>query len=344
MKVRCLQRVVSNFFKFILWLILFWPIAGFALHFPINNPKQQLVGGRIRNVQMGVKDTFSTIAQRFDLGYYPLFEINPNADPDNPQPGSVLLLPTKYILPQPLSLQKSNIVVNLAELRLYYYSAKQHRVYIFPVGIGKEGWMTPLGHLRIVAKIANPTWVVPESIRKFRTARGEPVPKQITSGPNDPLGYYALRLSDTSYLIHGTDDPVGVGRRSSAGCIRMYGKDIKQLFAMAKVGTPVTIIEQPYKVCVLGKKLYFEAHLPLYEQRLKLHGDITPALNIVTKLAKAHKLQVSSQQILVMAKQHLGVPRLLRTWPYPPKKPVKHKSVKHQKAKLPRHRYPHSKA
>ena len=56
------------------------------------------------------------------------------------------------------------------------------------------------------------------------------------AGPDNPLGDYALSLSWANYLIHGTNKQKTVGLRSSSGCIRMYDKDIKELFYLVKKG------------------------------------------------------------------------------------------------------------
>ncbi|NIP29109.1 MAG: L,D-transpeptidase family protein, partial [Candidatus Dadabacteria bacterium] len=126
---------------------------------------------------------------------------------------------------------------------------------------------------------------------------------------DNPMGEYALRLSNPEYLIHGTDDPVGVGRRSSAGCIRMYPKDIKQLFSLVNKGTRVFIINEPYKVSNENSRIYLEAHMPLHEQRIKMAGDFTRIVNAVKSSAKQNINHIDWQQVLQVAKEHLGIPQ-----------------------------------
>jgi L,D-transpeptidase ErfK/SrfK len=69
-----------------------------------------------------------------------------------------------------------------------------------------------------------------------------------------------MGLSIPGYGIHGTNEPYGVGRRVSHGCIRLYPKDIKKLFFRVPNGTRVRIIYQPIKVGRSGTKLYVEVH------------------------------------------------------------------------------------
>ena len=167
-----------------------------------------------------------------------------------------------------------------------------------------EKWNTPEGLFHIVGKETHPVWIVPDSIRKYRAQHGNAVKKIVPAGASNPMGDYALRLSNTAYLIHGTNDAVGVGRRSSAGCIRLYPEDIKQLFAMVKVGTPVHIINQPYKACLNANKVYLEAHIPLSEQRAKMKGDFSAAVQVVSKVHKNR----DKQSIIKIAQEHLGIP------------------------------------
>jgi L,D-transpeptidase ErfK/SrfK len=270
-----MKTFLKNIFSIIL---LSLPLLGLANDFFWT--KNAMVG-KVQNVQLQPTDDYPSIAQKYDIGYYELYEANPGVDPDSPVAGTILIIPTQYILPKELD---NNIVINLAEMRLYYASSTLHKVFIFPIGIGKEGWNTPIGVFKIANKIKNPSWTAPDDVYRYRIAHGEKIPRVIPPGKNNPLGQYAFRLSNPTYLIHGTDDPVGVGRRSSAGCIRMYGEDIKKLFSMINIGTEVHIINTPYKAAQINDEIYLEAHMPLYEQRVVMHDDVSLATNIVKNI------------------------------------------------------------
>jgi lipoprotein-anchoring transpeptidase ErfK/SrfK len=116
------------------------------------------------------------------------------------------------------------VVLNLAEMRLYYYPkavpGERRKVITHPLGIGREGWNTPLGKTEVVRKVANPSWYPPESIRKEHAAEGDILP-EVVPGPNNPLGQFALYLGFKGYLIHGTDKSYGIGMRVSHGCMRL---------------------------------------------------------------------------------------------------------------------------
>ncbi len=67
-----------------------------------------------------------------------------------------------------------------------------------------------------------------------------------------------MNLGWTGYLIHGTNRPYGIGRRSSHGCMRMYPEDISVLFAAVNAGTPVTVIDAAYKLGWQGNTLFLQ--------------------------------------------------------------------------------------
>jgi L,D-transpeptidase ErfK/SrfK len=142
-------------------------------------------------------------------------------------------------------------------MRLYYFQPHhKDQVTTYPVGIGDEGWDTPLGTYKIVEKIVKPAWHVPASIR----AQKPELPEIVPPGPNNPLGTHALRLSIGTVLIHGTDRPFGVGRRVSHGCIHLYPEDITKLFREVPLGTPVTIVRQQVKAAVVNGRVLVEIH------------------------------------------------------------------------------------
>ena len=294
---------------FLLIFILIWPTLGYGLVFDLPKNGDELVG-EAKVTQVKQDEDFSDIAMRFDLGYYEMFEANPGVNPDSPPVNAVLIVPTQYILP--LELKKNTIVINLAEMRLYYQPKDGNKIYIFPVGIGKEGWETPTCEITIIRKVKDPKWVVPESIYKFREAIGDKIEKIMPPGPDNPMGKYALILSGTELLrIHGTNLPAGVGRRSSAGCIRLYENDIEQLYKLVSIGTKVIIINKPYKAGWFGKKLYLEAHMPLFEQRIEMGDDIKPALDVVSAATKSRNVIVDWKKVSAIVKEHLTVPRVV---------------------------------
>jgi L,D-transpeptidase ErfK/SrfK len=223
--------------------ILLCPYPSWALKCFTLSPDTTLYGTP-RWVEANDEDTLLDIARDFDLGYNQIIAANPGLDPWVPVKGNLVQIPLAVVLPQERI--KSGIVVNLAEMRLYYFFSNGGHDYFLtaPIGIGTEGFLTKLGSYKIKSKTANPPWVVPESIRKVEPE----LPAEVPPGPDNPLGDYAFRLSEMLYAIHGTNKPWGIGRRVSHGCIRMYPEDIAELYPMIAVGTTVHVIYEPIKI------------------------------------------------------------------------------------------------
>jgi len=235
------------------------------------------VVGRDSNVLTVYEDTLPDIAHRYSLGYYEIIRANPGVDVWLPGAGKQLTLPGRHILPAG---PREGLVVNLAEHRLYYFpKLRPHEkpiVITYPVSIGKMDWRTPLGDTRVIAKITHPAWYPPESIRKEHEKNGDPLPKMVGPGPDNPLGDFALRLAAGrgEYMIHGTNNPVAVGMAVTHGCIRMYPEDVAALFALIPVGTKVRLVNEPVKVAWVDGRLFLEAHPPVDEEGQSVRPDV----------------------------------------------------------------------
>lgn len=233
-----------------------------AVTFPLPPEGDDLVGDTFTYTAV-YEDTFSDIARFYDLGFRQLKAANPKIDPWVPGEGAVVTIPQQYILPPG---PRKDIVINLAELRLYYFPKDRNEVITYPIGIGREGWTTPVGEANVISKKKDPVWTPPESILQEHAAKGDPLPKVVPAGPDNPLGQHALYLSMRGYLMHGTNKPYGVGMRVSHGCMRLYPEDIAKFFEQVPIGTHVRIINEPFKAGWHQGKLYISAHPPLTEQ------------------------------------------------------------------------------
>ena len=235
---------------------------------PPSQAEQQAQLARSYEVQQ--EDTFVDIARAFDLGYVELVAANPGVDPWLPGVGRRIVIPDTHLPP---AAPPHGIVINLGDLRLYYFAPGGSQPLTFPIGIGQEGWGIPLSHTTVIRKRVNPTWVPPASIRAERPD----LPAAIPPGPDNPMGGFALDLGWTSYAIHGTNTPYAVGRRVTHGCIRLYPEDIERLFPLIPVGTHVTVVEQPVKFAWRDGELYMESHATgLQVDELEQEGQLTP--------------------------------------------------------------------
>ena len=222
--------------------------------------------GREERVVTQYEDTLYEIAQRYSLGSEEIVRVNPGIDPWLPGAGKEVVIPGERVLPPGA---QDGIIVNLPEHRLYYFpkakAGEPRRVITYPVSIGKMDWHTPLGRTTVVNKKERPSWTPPASVRKEHIANGDPLPAVVPPGPDNPLGEYAMRLGipKGAYLIHGTNNPIAVGMAVTHGCIRMYPDDIKALFPLVPVGTPVYLINEPVKLAWIDGQLLLEAHPPV---------------------------------------------------------------------------------
>ena len=128
------------------------------------------------------------------------------------------------------------IVVKTGERRLYYVIDGQ-RALRFPVGVGRDG-KTWTGVAWVEGKYVKPAWSPPDEIRRERPS----LPRTVAGGAaNNPMGAAALTLRGGEYAIHGTNRPASIGGFVSYGCIRMYNRDIVELYRLVDIGTPVIV-------------------------------------------------------------------------------------------------------
>jgi L,D-transpeptidase ErfK/SrfK len=241
------------------------------------------VFGEVKVVEARFEDTFIALARTHNVGYEELRQANPGVDEWLPGAGTKITIPSRYVLPRA---PQRGIVVNVAELRLYYFPADSgplpegvapgsRKVVTHPISIGRMDWSTPLGTTTITAKVANPSWYPPQSIRDEHAARNDILPRVVPPGPDNPLGRHAMRLGLPGYLIHGTNKPSGVGMRVTHGCVRMFPEDIEALYKTVPTGTTVNIVNQPVKLgWTVDGTLYLEAHPALHESNVD--GENTP--------------------------------------------------------------------
>jgi L,D-transpeptidase ErfK/SrfK len=260
--------------------------------FPLA-PDQDLIGqpGQIEAEQ---KDTLPDIARQNHLGFDEIIAANPGVDTWLPGAGRVVRLPIEHLLP---NVPRTGIVVNLPDGRLYYFRSDSNNrlaVEIHPISVGQMDWKTPIGVTQIVQKEKNPTWYPPKSVRDKHLQDGDVLPASIPPGPDNPLGEYALRLGipGGAYLIHGTNNPVGVGMQITHGCIRLYPEDIAILFSEVAVGMDVRLVNQRIKTGWVDGALYLEVHHPLEATNPKDVEDPTSLTRAIVAATKTRRVAI----------------------------------------------------
>jgi L,D-transpeptidase ErfK/SrfK len=281
-----------------------------ATQYPLTDA-QALMFGEIETITAFGEDTLPDLARRYSLGYEEIQKANPGVDLWLPGEGTPILIPNQRLLPT----IREGIVVNLPEHRLYYFpkakKGETPQVITFPVSIGKMDWSTPLGKTRVVDKRKNPTWTPPESVRKEHAERGDPLPPVVKSGPDNPLGLYAMRLAITpgAYLIHGTNNPIAVGMAITHGCIRMYPEDIEALFPLVPVGTPVWLVNEPVKVARVDGQVWLEVHPPIDDQGQRAEVDLEGFYALANAALGETPAAIHWDFVLATLKEAAGLPQ-----------------------------------
>ena len=199
--------------------------------------------------------TLLEIAKKTDMGFFELQIVNDILNPFDIKKGQVVIIPRRRVIPA-FYFEFGTIYINLEEKRLYYPLIIKGKQYVitFPVGVGTDNANEPIGEFEITEKRKNPIWYPTSRLRK----EDPTLPKAVPSGKNNPLGTRAMRLGETTYLIHGTNKPYGIGMKVSHGCIRMYNRDVEKLYEIVEEGTTVKIFRKTIKVGNKNDKDYLE--------------------------------------------------------------------------------------
>ncbi|MCW4782411.1 L,D-transpeptidase [Enterobacter chuandaensis] len=242
-----------------------------AVTYPLPPEGSRLVGAPVTVVvPEGNTRPLEYYAAQYGQGLSNLLEANPGVDPFLPKAGTTLTIPQQLILPDTV---REGIVVNVAEMRLYYYPPGSNTVEVLPIGIGQAGRETPRNWVTAVErKQEGPTWSPTPNTRRAYAAEGKTLPAFVPAGPDNPMGLYAIYIGRL-YAIHGTNSNFGIGLRVSQGCIRLRNNDIKYLFDNVPVGTRVQLIDRPVKVTTEpdGSR-WVEVHEPLSRNRAEFES------------------------------------------------------------------------
>ncbi|MGE0624488.1 MAG: L,D-transpeptidase family protein [Pseudomonadales bacterium] len=258
------------------------------------------VVGAVTTLKLAYEDTLASIAEEYGVGFREIVDANPGVDPWLPGEGTIIVLPTQYVLP---STPREGIVINVAEYRMYFYPAGGNRVITFPVGVGREEYRTPLIKTQTVASIRNPSWTPTKDARREHAEYGDILPPVVPPGPENPLGELAIQLKIPGYFIHGTNKPFGVGQKVSHGCIRLHNEHVLTLAELAPSGTPVYIVNEPVKVGVRYDEVFLEIHRDLYEE-----PDQESLKHVVLEKSGDHAANLDWQRVAQVLDDLKGIP------------------------------------
>jgi len=247
-------------------------------------------------------DTVLDVAYRHRLGFDNVARANPDVPVWIPEPGTVVHLPTRLILPD---VSPRGLVINVPEMRLYDFTVKGEPE-VFAIAIGDEVDPSLHGAFRIGGKREDPVWNVPKSIREEKPE----LPAAVPPGPDNPLGDRWMTIGNTSYGIHGTNNNWSIGRTATHGCVRLYNDEMRRLYERVPTGTRLELVYQPVKLGLDGDAIYAEAHPDVYGRE---PDRLAAPLAKLSALGLAEHVDLDAlQQVIDDAK---GVPVRIGTRP-----------------------------
>jgi len=283
---------------------LFFSTQALAATYNLPSNNEALIG-KMQSAVVNSSDTTATVAQNYDLGYNSIEDANAEFNPSRLPKGSELKIPTYHLLP---SLPRKGIIINLSEMRMYYFPKGSNKVMTYPIGIGKIGKTIPIAETNVIKKKKDPIWIPPEDIRQFNMDQGVILPRIMPPGPDNPLGPYAIYLGLPTYLIHSTIFPESVGRRASFGCIRMYKSDIESFFPTIEKGVPVVITTNTVKIGWQDNKLYMESHYPLEEHGDETDTSLSGVVDLINQTSSQKLPLINWELVSYLAKVRDGIP------------------------------------
>jgi L,D-transpeptidase ErfK/SrfK len=283
------------------WLLLALAGAAAAQERPVLQP----VVGSEQKALVVEGDTLLDLAFRHRVGFQALQRLNPGVDPWIPEPGTIVRLPTRMVLPDA---PHEGLVVNVPEMRLYDFTVEGDGPEIFAVAVGDAVDPTILGSFRVGRKRRDPAWYVPASIQQEKPE----LPPVVPPGPGNPLGSRWMTIGETTYGIHGTNNRWSIGREATHGCVRLYEDRMEELFDRVETGTPVRLVYQPLKWGVDGDRLVLEVHPDRYDH---LAHPLQAALATPRALGLLHAVDVDAVRRVV--EEARGVPAAVGTLPAP---------------------------
>ena len=130
------------------------------------------------------------------------------------------------------------IVIRTGERKLYFVTAPGEAIR-YTVAVGKAGkqWR---GVKYVEELQVDPAWAPPAEVKRDNPRLPDVIPG---GSPRNPMGARVIGLGPGGqYAIHGTNMPNTIGTAASYGCFRMHNRDVIDLYARVRMGTPVVVL------------------------------------------------------------------------------------------------------
>lgn len=174
------------------------------------------------------------------------------------------------------------IVIDIPTRNLYLLENNEI-MKTYPVAVGKSHTQTPLGTFYVMNKAVNPYYA------KHNIKGGSPY---------NPLGERWIGFKN-HYGIHGNSNPDSIGTFASAGCVRMFERDVKELYKNIVESASVTIKYDLIKVMddIDGEDTIVKVYKDYYSKRPNLKNEV------IDKLKEINIYNDISQERLTQLKE-----------------------------------------
>lgn len=132
-----------------------------------------------------------------------------------------------------------SIEIDKSERMLFVLDGTGKPLAGFPISIGGPLDPLPLGKMKIINEVKDPTFTYDPSLLKKAPAGAVKV--DVAAGPNNPIGNVWMGLSKPHWGIHGTPAPDRVGHEETNGCIHLTNWDAARVSQLAKAGFAVEV-------------------------------------------------------------------------------------------------------
>ncbi|HEX3843917.1 MAG TPA: L,D-transpeptidase family protein [Steroidobacteraceae bacterium] len=277
-------------------------------------PNEGSLIGQDQQIQTQKSDTLLDLARKYSVGYWEIQEANPKVDMWLPGQGTDLTIPGRFIVPP---VEHKGIIINLPQHRIFYFPKPRRHdqpiVITYPASPGEGDFPTPVGVTRIIRKVPHPVWIPTAHILKAHALAGDPIPKVWPAGPDNPMGEWALEttLSHGEIYIHGTNNPMAIGMSVTHGCVRLYPEDIAALYPVVRVGTPVTVVNEPVLASLQDGELYLEVHPPTNSNHVAAAPDFDKISQIIDATIGQSVVAIDWDKVRQVAGQANGIPQLI---------------------------------
>ncbi len=177
------------------------------------------------------------LAERFHLSEAMLSALNRGRSV-NFQAGDEIIVPDVTPKP-PVDGAAKLIEIDKADKTLWVLGAERKVLAVFPISVGGPQDPLPMGQMKIVNEVPNPSFTYNPAILKNSPKGASKV--DVAPGPNNPVGNMWLGLSKPHWGIHGTPVPSKLGHEETNGCIHLTNWDAHRLAKLVKPGFVVDV-------------------------------------------------------------------------------------------------------